>query len=484
MRNADVIRLAEDYLILGIVVVLILFVIFEAGYFLIYKRLFKGKKRVKPHMVFLTGVFLCYLIVVLGATMLNRTGIDNRRAEFRLFASYRLAWNSFSEREWRNIILNILMFVPFGFLLPMVFTKLSAFWKTYLAGFIFTLFIEITQLITGRGVFEADDIWNNLLGAMIGYGIYRMICWLVSRLRTRKKDKNKEVGTEKLRFVLLYQIPALFTVGLFAVIFLAYQNQELGNLRCRYASRISSGKLEVSTDIVLSGDENTVPVYQLHVASPEETEEQAEAFFRQFGLTIDEKRTDIYDDTAIYYSQTGDMSLWIDYAGSTVDFTDFDKRYPEGEEDVKYCTDATEEEVLDALERLGIEIPVGAGFENSGDGRYGFIVRDIRNGDVLYSGSLSCTLTDEKEIMEMSNRIIAYEKYKDFPIKSEQEAYDEIVAGKFKYYFADGNEKRMIEIKSVRLGYMTDTKGFYQPIYIFTALVNGETGSISIPAIK
>ena len=71
-----------------------------------------------------------------------------------------------------QIILNILLFVPFGFMFPVIHPKLSKATITY--GFLFSLAIEIMQYITGRGLADIDDLINNTLGAVIGYLIYRV----------------------------------------------------------------------------------------------------------------------------------------------------------------------------------------------------------------------------------------------------------------------------------------------------------------------
>lgn len=91
--------------------------------------------------------------------------------------SYQDAWVNFSAAAWRNIILNICMFVPFGVLLPSCIKSCQSWWKTYLAGFVFTVGIESVQLVARRGLFELDDIMGNTVGAMIGYGIFALgIC--------------------------------------------------------------------------------------------------------------------------------------------------------------------------------------------------------------------------------------------------------------------------------------------------------------------
>ena len=73
----------------------------------------------------------------------------------------------------KNIIGNVLLFVPYGF-----FTALyvdikkgrSAFFLILLASFA----IEFTQLGIGR-VFDVDDIILNVLGGMVGFYIFRIL---------------------------------------------------------------------------------------------------------------------------------------------------------------------------------------------------------------------------------------------------------------------------------------------------------------------
>ena len=71
------------------------------------------------------------------------------------------------------VIGNIIWFVPFGILLPMVCRILKG--KAVISlGFCLSLIIEVGQLITGKGMFEIDDLVLNTLGAAIGYLIYKI----------------------------------------------------------------------------------------------------------------------------------------------------------------------------------------------------------------------------------------------------------------------------------------------------------------------
>ena len=61
---------------------------------------------------------------------------------------------------------------------------------------------------------------------------------------------------------------------------------------------------------------------------------------------------------------------------------------------------------------------------------------------------------------------------------SEEEAYDQILDGKFHWY---GEEPGELILGDVSLVYQIDSKGFYQPVYSFQ--VSGDTEStILIPA--
>ena len=76
--------------------------------------------------------------------------------------------------EIRSIILNILLFIPFGYLLPSLFPQLR-WWQVIIFGFCSSLLIEVLQLITRLGYADVDDLINNTLGAAIGWLLYRRI---------------------------------------------------------------------------------------------------------------------------------------------------------------------------------------------------------------------------------------------------------------------------------------------------------------------
>lgn len=171
----------------------------------------KGTKKLKASKILLWSIFLIYTVIVLGATFIHRTPVMYENINLHIFSSYIKVWNRFSLLELRNIIFNILMFLPLGFVLPLLFKKCEKFYITYFLGLCMTISIEVLQLISKRGIFEIDDIINNTLGCMIGYGVV-MIFLLFSK-------RNKKSLVNKVLIMLCYQIPVIITIISFSAIF-------------------------------------------------------------------------------------------------------------------------------------------------------------------------------------------------------------------------------------------------------------------------
>ena len=193
MRIMDLFSIAKEYLLVGIIAVAVFAIVIAIGYFWVYKKILHGKKTIKKNNAIWLIIFGIYLVVVLLATVLDRSYfIDYGKRVIPLFYSYKSAWNTFSAIEWRNIILNICMFVPFGFLLPLGVEKARKWWVTYACGFFFTVIIESVQLITGRGVAECDDVLNNFIGCMIGYGFYTLVIYIYECLKGKMHNLKKQ----------------------------------------------------------------------------------------------------------------------------------------------------------------------------------------------------------------------------------------------------------------------------------------------------
>lgn len=79
-----------------------------------------------------------------------------------------------------NILGNVLGFVPFGFILPIIHSRMNQGLLIVLSGFLLSLGVETIQLITKVGCFDVDDLILNTLGAFLGY-IGFTICNFIRR---------------------------------------------------------------------------------------------------------------------------------------------------------------------------------------------------------------------------------------------------------------------------------------------------------------
>ena len=119
-------------------------------------------------------MFAFYLGVLFAITFLGRADVEG--VSFIPFTSYIEAWEKSSLIAWRNILINIVLFVPFGFLIPLTFKKINSLLQTSIFTVIFSFCIELLQVLSNRGIFEIDDVINNLVGSVVGYTILKLIC--------------------------------------------------------------------------------------------------------------------------------------------------------------------------------------------------------------------------------------------------------------------------------------------------------------------
>lgn len=83
---------------------------------------------------------------------------------FNLIPYQDLARTVKGDIEWREILFNILAFLPFGF-----FLRRNRLVAVLLAGVSLSLAFEIVQFTLAIGMFDITDIIHNALGTMTGY---------------------------------------------------------------------------------------------------------------------------------------------------------------------------------------------------------------------------------------------------------------------------------------------------------------------------
>lgn len=107
------------------------------------------------------GLLVGYVFLILAETVLIRKPFVGEHIKFELFWSWRV-WAVQKEQ----ILTNVIMFVPVGVLVGWIWR-----WRGLWAAAGLSIFIEILQLITARGLCEFDDVFHNMVGAVIGVGV-------------------------------------------------------------------------------------------------------------------------------------------------------------------------------------------------------------------------------------------------------------------------------------------------------------------------
>jgi glycopeptide antibiotics resistance protein len=129
------------------------------------------------------GVLLAfYVIAVLIITLFVRTYDLEVKTLLNPLSKYNQIGNSlasdgvkcFSKNKGMimEIVLNILLFIPLGYLVPAVKDAFRKCWKILLLGLGLSVFIEVSQLVLHMGCFDVADLLHNTLGAGIGYFVW------------------------------------------------------------------------------------------------------------------------------------------------------------------------------------------------------------------------------------------------------------------------------------------------------------------------
>ena len=132
--------------------------------FVFYEEMFK-----LAFMIYVIGLFY---VVTFQDVSWSTSNIIPFKEIFR--------YSIFSSMFYRNVIGNMMMFIPYGFFVS-YFLKLDKSKQAIFLSFITSITIEVTQLIIGR-VFDVDDILLNVLGGILGFLIYKLLKSVKDRL--------------------------------------------------------------------------------------------------------------------------------------------------------------------------------------------------------------------------------------------------------------------------------------------------------------
>lgn len=147
--------------------------------------------------------FWVYLIGLFYETIVPKRGVSFQYAEmriqnhdleginFHLFRVFTDVYNAIHYLNlWQpffiNFLGNIAIFMPIGFLLPLLWRKMEKFFFVFFTGLGLSLFIETMQLPQYRST-DIDDVWLNTLGTVLGFFIYKRLTKRISKLKEKFK---------------------------------------------------------------------------------------------------------------------------------------------------------------------------------------------------------------------------------------------------------------------------------------------------------
>lgn len=134
-------------------------------------------------------IFIIYFLIF--SDWYGRTGeMQEYHYNLVLFKEIKRFWNYRDQvglfAMFTNLFGNVIIFMPFGFFMPMASRYRSCFSAVFYS-FGLSLCVETFQLLTKVGSFDVDDLLLNTIGGLAGYVIFA-VCAVIRR---RYADKEK-----------------------------------------------------------------------------------------------------------------------------------------------------------------------------------------------------------------------------------------------------------------------------------------------------
>lgn len=156
-------------------------------------------------------VFVFYMIAVFSVTGIP-TVTELNTIDFSFNFIPLISIMNDSVEYIKNSMLNIILFMPLGFLLPIIWKEYHSYKKTVMTGLILSIIIEILQIFTFR-LTDIDDLITNTLGAILGYSIAKIILvrvsYKISKISNDNTVKNEAVIILILAFLISFLLKPL-----------------------------------------------------------------------------------------------------------------------------------------------------------------------------------------------------------------------------------------------------------------------------------
>lgn len=182
----------------------LLWTMIPCAIFQIFMSLYQKKRGevISAKHIILVYIFVLYITLVYSVTGIPSIS-EITRYEFVSLAN-EINLQPFASGGLFTYITNIIMFMPFGFLLPLIWKAYSSLRKITITALVFSFAIEISQLFNNR-LTDIDDLIMNTLGAIIGY----LIFYVFNKYILRNRNKSEEESRERVKGNFLVRFEAV-----------------------------------------------------------------------------------------------------------------------------------------------------------------------------------------------------------------------------------------------------------------------------------
>ena len=141
----------------------------------------------------LNAAFVIYLCFLFYLVLLARTPNPDYVVRNAGFSIFTMTWQDIElpEEEFIEFYLNVMVFIPMGYLLPYIFRwfRNHAWSRSLIMCFVSSIVIENLQLITKRGTYDTADVIADTFGGFIGIALYMHRAYTLTNPEWRKDFK-------------------------------------------------------------------------------------------------------------------------------------------------------------------------------------------------------------------------------------------------------------------------------------------------------
>lgn len=178
--------------------------IFAAAWLIVRAIVWIARRRIDLKRELILLIMYINLAVILRFTFFPMERVDGRVQplifdpdaiipfNLNLIPFNKLFWCEDTKMVLMNLFGNILMFIPTGIILPIIYKWVDRLYKALLIGALISLTIELMQLPFYVRMTDTNDLILNTLGVLIGYGIYLLVrCFRFGRGNTTEPNVAK-----------------------------------------------------------------------------------------------------------------------------------------------------------------------------------------------------------------------------------------------------------------------------------------------------